>query len=253
MYMPNTIRENAPFFEALSDESGWAWFIPLHNGTVSVGVVMNEEVSRIKKSKYSGPDAGVEHYKTQLALAPGTAADYSYSADAYAGPNFRIAGDAGAFIDPFFSSGVHSPTAVPPLPPPPSLRPSADTAPRRRPLNSTLPPSARPTPVVLMVYRQFHSQDLPILAETEDKNFDVCLNDMLIPIILGGADTDHQMSQEAMTETLAYCERALGPGTENKDWRINARAAIEEITGGRDTSRCRRMRAGSLLCRSTGS
>jgi len=35
------------------------------------------------------------------------ATDYSYSATAYAGPNFRIVGDAGCFIDPFFSSGHH--------------------------------------------------------------------------------------------------------------------------------------------------
>ena len=52
-YMPGTYRHNAPWFEALTgmiicrnsydlrsftyaaaDESGWAWFIPLHNGTV---------------------------------------------------------------------------------------------------------------------------------------------------------------------------------------------------------------------------
>lgn len=31
-YAPGTPRENSPFFEALQDESGWAWFIPLHNG-----------------------------------------------------------------------------------------------------------------------------------------------------------------------------------------------------------------------------
>lgn len=36
-----------------------------------------------------------------------TASDWSYSASEYAGPNFRIAGDAGCFIDPLFSSGVH--------------------------------------------------------------------------------------------------------------------------------------------------
>lgn len=35
------------------------------------------------------------------------ASDWSYSASAYAGPNFRIVGDAGCFIDPYFSSGVH--------------------------------------------------------------------------------------------------------------------------------------------------
>lgn len=35
------------------------------------------------------------------------ATDYSYKAPAYAGPHFRIVGDAGCFIDPFFSSGHH--------------------------------------------------------------------------------------------------------------------------------------------------
>lgn len=36
-----------------------------------------------------------------------TASDWSYSADTYASHNARVVGDAGCFIDPFFSSGVH--------------------------------------------------------------------------------------------------------------------------------------------------
>ncbi|KDQ55196.1 hypothetical protein JAAARDRAFT_196058 [Jaapia argillacea MUCL 33604] len=43
VYAPGTGRENAPWFEALVDESGWAWFIPLHNGLTSVGVVMDQK------------------------------------------------------------------------------------------------------------------------------------------------------------------------------------------------------------------
>ena len=35
------------------------------------------------------------------------ATDYSYRAGEYAGPNFRMIGDAGCFIDPYFSSGHH--------------------------------------------------------------------------------------------------------------------------------------------------
>jgi flavin-dependent dehydrogenase len=35
------------------------------------------------------------------------ASDWSYSASIYAGPNFRLAGDSGCFINPYFSSGVH--------------------------------------------------------------------------------------------------------------------------------------------------
>lgn len=36
-----------------------------------------------------------------------SASDWSYHSSAYAGPGFRICGDAGCFIDPLFSSGVH--------------------------------------------------------------------------------------------------------------------------------------------------
>lgn len=35
------------------------------------------------------------------------ASDWSYSSSHYATANTRIAGDAGCFIDPYFSSGVH--------------------------------------------------------------------------------------------------------------------------------------------------
>lgn len=37
----------------------------------------------------------------------GYASDYSYNASAYSFPYARIVGDAGCFIDPFFSSGAH--------------------------------------------------------------------------------------------------------------------------------------------------
>lgn len=136
------------------DESGWAWFIPLHNGLTSVGIVMEQKAlgvrSRAASSATTAPippsssssAAGTTHsrmhstladrYLTFLHLAPGvqaligedaqlehvqdengeapaarSASDFSYSAEEYAGDGWRIVGDAGAFIDPFFSSGVH--------------------------------------------------------------------------------------------------------------------------------------------------
>jgi hypothetical protein len=66
--------------------------------------------------------SGQEFYRAYLKLAPQIsdmlldaeivsdmkqASDWSYSASAYAGPYFRIIGDAAAFVDPYFSSGVH--------------------------------------------------------------------------------------------------------------------------------------------------
>lgn len=36
-----------------------------------------------------------------------SASDWSYTASTYASPYMRLVGDAGSFIDPFFSSGCH--------------------------------------------------------------------------------------------------------------------------------------------------
>jgi len=138
---------------SFTDESGWAWFIPLHDGTTSIGIVMNEKVYHAKNKNSlpisvvshlaSSTDSNVTHrYLSHLSYAPGvlrlvteqgtlvskkgvrSANDFSYSAPSYAGNGYRIVGDAGgkknftrsgylsereriAFIDPFFSSGVH--------------------------------------------------------------------------------------------------------------------------------------------------
>jgi flavin-dependent dehydrogenase len=105
----------------LADESGWAWFIPLHDGTASVGVVMNQKAFN-GKAKSSGPDSTLAaRYRSHIQLAPGvfklicngvlttkassndgkvdplvrSATDFSYSADRYAGNGYRLAGDAG--------------------------------------------------------------------------------------------------------------------------------------------------------------
>jgi hypothetical protein len=43
----------------------------------------------------------------ELTSSVKSASDYSYSSSSYASPYIRVVGDAGCFIDPFFSSGVH--------------------------------------------------------------------------------------------------------------------------------------------------
>lgn len=104
----------------LLDETGWAWFIPLAGSLVSVGVVMNQVKSANKRAalrEQSGnPDYSLQDfYLSQVKLSPGLfkdfipnanmvqkeggplvrqASDYSYSATSYAGPNYRLAGDA---------------------------------------------------------------------------------------------------------------------------------------------------------------
>lgn len=121
-----------------------------------MGIVMNEKLYRLRSHSplppspfptSAAPNSGDSHltarYVASIGLAPGvvrlitqlgvmvegtvkSASDFSYSSDSYAGPGYRIIGDAGgmmspssrlfpmdlmdnvaAFIDPFFSSGVH--------------------------------------------------------------------------------------------------------------------------------------------------
>jgi 2-polyprenyl-6-methoxyphenol hydroxylase-like FAD-dependent oxidoreductase len=103
------------------DGSGWAWFIPLHNNTTSVGVVMQQTSFTAKKKQMESPttrDFFLQHMNdapmisdllenATLVSEVKSATDWSYSASSYASPYIRIVGDAGCFIDPLFSSGVH--------------------------------------------------------------------------------------------------------------------------------------------------
>jgi flavin-dependent dehydrogenase len=120
-YGKGTQYEDQPFFENLADASGWVWTIPLHGDIVSVGVVRNQAIHMEEKRKMNSPSTK-DFYLENLNLVPGikalmtdaelvsevkSASDWSYSASSYASPNIRLVGDAGCFIDPFFSSGVH--------------------------------------------------------------------------------------------------------------------------------------------------
>ncbi|KAF7539711.1 hypothetical protein G7054_g1935 [Neopestalotiopsis clavispora] len=121
VYGPGTHVEGSPYFEALQDGSGWAWFMPLHDGTRSVGVVQDQRRAAQRKRELGSPPTQ-EFYTESLKLATRTqallagaelipevrsASDWSYTSSTYHLPHTRICGDAGAFIDPLFSSGLH--------------------------------------------------------------------------------------------------------------------------------------------------
>lgn len=88
---------------------------------MSVGVVRNQAMATQRKREMGSPSSK-DYYLDCLQSVPGilkvigdgelvsdikSASDWSYSAGGYASPHVRVAGDAGCFIDPFFSSGVH--------------------------------------------------------------------------------------------------------------------------------------------------
>jgi flavin-dependent dehydrogenase len=96
-------------------EKGWFWYIPLAGDVVSVGVVAEKDYLY---REHSDPQAifHSEVAKNQWLtdhLAPGTqfgpyrvTGEYSYRSQHCAADGLVLAGDAFAFLDPVFSSGV---------------------------------------------------------------------------------------------------------------------------------------------------
>ena len=92
----------------------------MHNGVVSVGVVMDKDIASEKRKRYDTGDHSEKFqrlYLDELKRAPGlikllgegqlrtkegeppvkTTSDFSYAAREYAGDHYRIAGDAGGW------------------------------------------------------------------------------------------------------------------------------------------------------------
>lgn len=100
-----------------SIKDGWLWGIPLHDGTMSVGVVMHKDTLTARRRE------GMEEiYHQAIDESPiiknilrsaklvspiHTETDYSYASDNFCGPGYFMVGDAACFLDPLLSSGVH--------------------------------------------------------------------------------------------------------------------------------------------------
>lgn len=227
VFAKGTPREGCPYFEALADASGWIWFIPLHTGQVSIGVVRNQDVMlQIKREK--GLDTrGV--YEDTVRNSPGiqdllakatlvtdlkSASDWSYNAPAYASPYIRLAGDAGCFIDPYFSSGVHLALAA-------ALSAATTICASIKGQVSELEAAAwhskkvaegytRFLVVVSSALKQINARDEPVIADFDEKSFDRAFKHFR-PIIQGSVDVAGKLSQSEVSETLSFCMRAFFP------------------------------------------
>lgn len=96
-------------------EEGWFWLIPLDERKTSVGLVLDAKVARDLDVPASRILAwGIERCpavraRMRDASGPQTnlvTADFSYTCRPYAGPGYFLVGDAAAFLDPIFSTGV---------------------------------------------------------------------------------------------------------------------------------------------------
>ncbi|MET9515803.1 NAD(P)/FAD-dependent oxidoreductase [Streptomyces sp. NPDC002994] len=100
-------------------EAGWFWAIPLHDGTLSVGLVTDKRSFNQAKDKQGSIDAVYHEALAQCPLlarmlegaqpvsALKVESDYSYTSDAFCGPGYYLTGDAACFLDPLLSTGVH--------------------------------------------------------------------------------------------------------------------------------------------------
>jgi flavin-dependent dehydrogenase len=96
-------------------DHGWFWFIPLADGTTSVGAVCPPDFMKQRKTDVTSFLQSLIAQSPMLSerlagaqmTGPATATgNYSYRADRMSGHNFIMLGDAYAFIDPVFSTGV---------------------------------------------------------------------------------------------------------------------------------------------------
>jgi flavin-dependent dehydrogenase len=109
------------------DKQGWTWVIPILEGRLSVGVVLNDSYIREQKKKLlptHGKEWQVALYRQELMESPFLRnvldgarivqplmfnGNFSYfiDSDKKHGGNFALIGDASTFIDPIFASGVY--------------------------------------------------------------------------------------------------------------------------------------------------
>ncbi|KAI4241067.1 MAG: hypothetical protein LQ352_007508 [Teloschistes flavicans] len=233
-YGEGTVREGQPFFEALTDASGWCWLIPLHNGTTSVGIVQNQDLATSKKRAMGSPSSQ-EFYEESLKLAPrirailtggelstkiNSASDWSYNATCYATPNVRLVGDAGCFIDPYFSSGVHLALSGA-LSAAITIRAAmrgdcTEHAAMKWHSSKVSEGYTRFLLVVLSALKQIRKQEQPVLSDWDEDGFDKAFA-FFRPIIQGTADiSGEKLSQNELSDTVDFCLNAFQQHDEEK-------------------------------------
>lgn len=93
----------------------WLWLIPLSETLTSVGAVVPADVLRQHRGEkaaaldlflHGTPVAAAQMARARRVTEVRYEADFSYGCSSYVGERWLLAGDAGSFIDPVFSTGV---------------------------------------------------------------------------------------------------------------------------------------------------
>ncbi|PYH92274.1 hypothetical protein BO71DRAFT_442594 [Aspergillus ellipticus CBS 707.79] len=219
------------------EKRGFTPCIRTHNGTTSVGVVMNQEMATEKK-KSSTATSSREFYLESVDGARGIAqllksatldsqikqaSDWSYNASWYGSPYLRIVGDAGAFIDPYFSSGVHLAlsgglsAAVSIVA---SLRGDCDEdAAWNWHSHGVANRYGRFLLVVLGATKQIRARDSPVMNQQGDDGFDMAFT-IIKPVIQGTADVQGKVSEQDVYDAVTFSTGVVQPtsGQEGVSW-----------------------------------
>jgi flavin-dependent dehydrogenase len=97
-------------------DHGWMWMIPLPEGVMSIGAVCRPEYLKRRKGRTVEflletlhQNAGLKRRmeRAELISEVRVTGNYSYDSTRMGGPGWVLVGDAFAFLDPVFSSGVY--------------------------------------------------------------------------------------------------------------------------------------------------
>lgn len=258
-YTPYVAPDGAPqggdfFMEALRDGAGWVWAIPLHDQTLSVGVVVHSEEFQRMRGAVGELDAV---YRDGLARAPQVTAmlanaervesvrtwrDFSYISDSFCGPGYRLVGDAAAFIDPLFSTGVHlaflgAASAAATIAG--QLRGELDEATALAFHDRCIRKAyVRFAVIVSGMYKQIRRQDELVLYGIDKADFRRAF-DIILPLISGSADldadtVDHDTIGRAIDFTIDMTNEQAQLGTDNAAAKLFAEKVVidEDLAAG---------------------
>jgi flavin-dependent dehydrogenase len=95
---------------------GWMWMIPLPDGVMSIGAVCRPEYLKRRKGRtveflietlHQNAGLKARMQRAELIGEVHVTGNYSYDSTQMGGPGWVLVGDAFAFLDPVFSSGVY--------------------------------------------------------------------------------------------------------------------------------------------------
>ncbi|WP_152915055.1 NAD(P)/FAD-dependent oxidoreductase [Xanthomonas graminis] len=109
-------REDAGNISIYRHAHGWMWLIPLPDDVMSVGAVCDPEYMKTRQGDSEAfllrtlalnPDVAARMHGAQRIAPVHATGNYAYECTRMSGPRWLMLGDAYAFVDPMFSSGVY--------------------------------------------------------------------------------------------------------------------------------------------------